>query len=104
MLVDISAIPELNGTISESLTFGTGLSLTELGEFLQSQIALLPTWQTVGLQALYDHLLEIANVQVRSVATIGGNLMIQRARTPRPRTRFRPTCPWCSPPSARRSS
>ena len=30
------------------------------------------------MQALYDHLLEIANVQVRSVATIGGNLMITR--------------------------
>ncbi len=78
LLVDISAIPALNGTIPESVTVGPGLSLTELGEFLQSQIANLPAWQTAGLQALYDHLLEIANVQVRSVATIGGNLMITR--------------------------
>ena len=78
LLVDISAIPELNGVVPDTVTVGAGLSLTELGEFLQNRIAELPASQTAGLQALYDHLLEIGNGQVRSVATIGGNLVLTR--------------------------
>ena len=78
LLVDISAVPELTGISPDDVTVGAGLSLTELGEFLQNQIAQLPAWQTAGLQALYDHLLQIANVQVRSVGTIGGNLVMAR--------------------------
>src|SRR5581483_3576075 len=78
LLIDVSAIPELTGTIPESVAFGAGLSLAELEEFLANLIAQLPSYQTAGLRALYDHVLRIANVQVRNVGTIGGNLVMTR--------------------------
>jgi xanthine dehydrogenase/oxidase len=78
LLVDISAIPELNGTIPESVTVGAGLSLAELEEFLADRIAELPPTETAGLRALYDHVLRIATVQVRNVGTIAGNLAMTR--------------------------
>ena len=78
LLVDVSAIPELNGTIPESVTVGAGLSLAELEEFLADRIAELPPAETAGLRALYDHVLRIANVQVRNVGTIAGNLLMTR--------------------------
>jgi xanthine dehydrogenase small subunit len=78
LLVDVSAIPELSGVDPEGVTVGGGVSLAELEEFLAARIAALPPTATAGLQALYDHLLRIANVQVRNVGTIAGNLVLTR--------------------------
>ncbi len=78
LLVDISAVPELTGISPDDVTVGTGLSLAELEEFLANRIAALQPAVTAGLRALYDHIQRIANVQVRNVGTIGGNLVMAR--------------------------
>ncbi len=78
LLIDVSAIPQLTGVSPENVTVGTGLSLAELEEFLAERIAALSPDVTAGLRALYDHVQRIANVQVRNVATIAGNLVMTR--------------------------
>jgi xanthine dehydrogenase/oxidase len=78
LLVDVSRIPELTGIEPETVTVGAGLSLADLEEFLAERIAALAPAETAGLQALYQHVLRIANVQVRNVGTIAGNLLMTR--------------------------
>jgi xanthine dehydrogenase/oxidase len=78
LLVDVSLVPELTAVNPGNHTVGAGLSLAELEEFLATKIATLPPTATAGWQALYDHVLRIANVQVRNVGTIAGNLLLTR--------------------------
>jgi xanthine dehydrogenase/oxidase len=78
LLVDVSAIPQLNGVSPDNITVGTGLSLAELEEFLAERIATLSPDVTAGLRALHDHIQRIANLQVRNVGTIAGNLVMTR--------------------------
>ena len=81
LLVDISLVPELRRLVEgpNGITLGGGISLAELQEFLDRVIASRPPEQTAGLQALREHSRKIANVMVRNVGTLAGNLAITRA-------------------------
>jgi len=81
LLVDVSLVPELRNLEERpaGISLGGGLSLSELEEFLDGVIARRPPAQTAGLQALREHVRRIANVMVRNVGTLAGNLTITRA-------------------------
>ena len=81
LLVDISLVPELRRLVEgpAGISLGGGLSLTELEEFLDGVITRRPPEQTAGLLALREHVRRIANVMVRNVGTLAGNLTITRA-------------------------
>ncbi len=77
-LVDISAISELQRIESSSagLTLGGAITLTRMLDVLTDTIASLDKDQAVGLEALREHLLVVANLQVRNEATLAGNVFI----------------------------
>ncbi len=71
--IDISRLPELS-TISmttSSLEIGSGVAFQDLIEFLEQQ----PTGAT-GIRGMLPLLRRTASSQIRSVATVGGNLML----------------------------
>lgn len=76
VLVDVSRVPQLHGTRigDERLTVGGAVSLTRLVELLDDALEELPREQTRGLEALKKHVLQVANTQVRNVASLAGNL------------------------------
>lgn len=81
VLVDISQIPALHGVSStpEGLRIGATATLQELLEHLQT----LPAGPgQEGLRDLERHLEVVANLQVRSVGTVGGNLMMTLLAAP----------------------
>jgi xanthine dehydrogenase/oxidase len=82
ILVDVSAIPEMLGFSpdKEGFRVGAANTLQELIEYLDEQIESLDAAKTRGLVALRTHLLDVANLQVRNVGSIAGNIMMTRAQ------------------------
>ena len=76
VLLDISALEELRGieATPEGLRVGAGATLQELLDWIEANTE--PTPQFLGLRDLRRHLDIVANLQVRSVGTIGGNIMM----------------------------
>ena len=70
---DISMIPELNSKTqtSDSIIIGSSLSITHLIEELNNKSSIDST-----LKVMADHLLKMANTQVRNVASWGGNVVL----------------------------
>jgi xanthine dehydrogenase/oxidase len=79
-LVDVTRVPELRQlTVSTTgITVGAGNTLADLMAFIDSLAGTQPPEALVGLNELRSHLDVVANVQVRNVATIGGNVMMTR--------------------------
>jgi xanthine dehydrogenase/oxidase len=80
LVVDVSAVPDLLVNIigEDGLAVGGGLSLAELDELLAAAETQLQPSQTAGIASLRETLLRVANVQVRGVGTVAGNLMVTR--------------------------
>ncbi|XP_052860957.1 xanthine dehydrogenase/oxidase-like [Anopheles cruzii] len=76
VFIDVSSIEELRGhKVETSLTVGAGTTLTEL-------IAILEDVAEENRNFLYctylaDHIRQVANLPIRNVGTIAGNLMIK---------------------------
>ncbi|WP_223787379.1 molybdopterin cofactor-binding domain-containing protein [Marinicella meishanensis] len=77
-LVDIAAIKELQHVVvqDDGLLLGGAITITRMIEVIQQTIKTASQDQTAGLKALYDHLLVVANTQVRNEATLAGNVFI----------------------------
>jgi len=96
VFVDISTIKELNhiGIASggTGVQIGGAVTLSRLMEFLDDTISKRGDRGTGGLIALRLHLQRVANVQVRNVASLAGNLMLtkihERRGTPFPSDLF----------------
>jgi xanthine dehydrogenase/oxidase len=82
ILVDVSAIPQMLGFSEDNEGFRVGAAntLQELIEYLDTAIERLDSAKTRGLVALRRHLLDVANLQVRNVGSIAGNIMMTRAQ------------------------
>jgi xanthine dehydrogenase/oxidase len=84
VLVDVSAIPEMLGFREdkggEGFKVGAANTLQELIEYLDKAIERLDESKTRGLVALRRHVLDVANLQVRNVGSIAGNIMMTRAQ------------------------
>lgn len=84
VLVDVSAIPEMLGfqedKTGEGFHVGAANTLQELIEYLDKAIERLDEAKTRGLVALRRHVLDVANLQVRNVGSIAGNIMMTRAQ------------------------
>jgi xanthine dehydrogenase/oxidase len=82
VLVDVSAIPEMLGFSQDGEGFRVGAAntLQELIEYLNETIERLDSAKTRGLVALRRHVLDVANLQVRNVGSIAGNIMMTRAQ------------------------
>jgi xanthine dehydrogenase/oxidase len=82
VFLDISNLPELRVLeLNEQAMclVGAGVTLQELLEFTGSKEAILADPNSgVGLRALHRQLRNVANVEVRSVASIGGNIAMTR--------------------------
>lgn len=76
VMVDVSRVPELADSHvgNERMTIGGAVSLTRLVELLDEALGELPPDKTRGLEALKKHVLQVANTQVRNVASLAGNL------------------------------
>jgi xanthine dehydrogenase/oxidase len=82
VLVDISDVPDLTGLeVNEGgMRIGGAVSLQRIIDFAARVDALLiDPISSAGLRALCAHLRNVANVEVRSVASIGGNIAMTRA-------------------------
>ncbi len=88
VLVDVSAVPEMLGFREEKDGFRAGAAntLQQLIEYLDKVLAGLDPAKSSGLDALRRHLLDIANLQVRNVGSLAGNIMMtrQQAETAEP--------------------
>jgi xanthine dehydrogenase/oxidase len=88
--LDISQIPDLRRiTIDQdrpALRIGSGVTYAELLRKLDEMMPGLPAGSEVGLRALTEHVRRIAGHQVRSVGTVGGNIMLvlSHAESPEP--------------------
>ncbi|HEY0323382.1 MAG TPA: molybdopterin cofactor-binding domain-containing protein [Pyrinomonadaceae bacterium] len=84
VLVDVSAIPEMLGfredESKEGFHVGAANTLQELVEYLDKTIEQVDSAKTRGLVALRRHVLDIANLQVRNVGSLAGNIMMTRAQ------------------------
>lgn len=84
VLVDVSAIPEMLGfredENKEGFQVGAANTLQELIEYLDKTIERLAPAKTRGLVAMRRHLLDVANLQVRNVGSLAGNIMMTRAQ------------------------
>jgi len=82
VLIDIHAIPDLLGfrESSEGLAIGAAESLSNVIDELQRVIATRSKDKTRGFAAFRHHLLDVANLQVRNIGSIGGNVMMTRAQ------------------------
>ncbi|XP_067645565.1 uncharacterized protein [Eurosta solidaginis] len=76
--IDLNAVPALKrySMIDEKLTLGANLSLTETMEILQ-KVAQRPGFEYCA--QLYKHIDWIANVPVRNMGTLAGNISIKKA-------------------------
>jgi xanthine dehydrogenase/oxidase len=82
VLVDISDIPDLGRLEAneKGMLIGARKTLDEIIKFGARQDALLADpISSSGLRALCIHLKNVANLEVRSVASIGGNIAMTRA-------------------------
>jgi xanthine dehydrogenase/oxidase len=77
-LVDISAIPELQTVqvTDQGVELGGAVTLSRTIEVLAEVIATRDPAQTAGLAAFREHLLIVANHQIRNEATLAGNVHI----------------------------
>ncbi|KAJ8719954.1 hypothetical protein PYW07_011997 [Mythimna separata] len=75
VIIDISGIKELKGyTIDQNLIVYAGTTLTEFLEILKT----VSKEDYFGyLQKIYDHILNVAHIPIRNVASIAGNLVIK---------------------------
>jgi len=82
VLIDIHAIPSLLGfhESEKGLDVGAAESLQNVIDELQRVIATKPKEKTLGFAAFRTHLLDVANLQVRNIGSIGGNVMMTRAQ------------------------
>jgi xanthine dehydrogenase/oxidase len=82
ILIDIHAIPDLLGfrQSQSGLEIGAAESLQNVIDELQRVIATKPPEKTRGFAAFRTHLLDVANLQVRNIGSIGGNVMMTRAQ------------------------
>ena len=82
ILIDIHAIPSLLGfrDSDSGLEIGAAESLQNVIDELQRVIAKKPKEKTRGFAAFRTHLLDVANLQVRNIGSIGGNVMMTRAQ------------------------
>jgi len=82
ILIDIHAIPNLLGfrDSDSGLEVGAAESLQNVIDELQRVIAKKPKEKTRGFAAFRTHLLDVANLQVRNIGSIGGNVMMTRAQ------------------------
>lgn len=80
LLIDISDLDELRVLAHDeaSMTVGGGVTLNELVDYIDVVVGSEPGERMQGLLALRAHLEMVANVGVRNVATVAGNLMIAR--------------------------
>ena len=83
ILIDIHAIPELLGfsDSKDGLTIGAAESLQNVIDELKRMIETKPPEKTRGFAAFRKHLLDVANLQVRNIGSIGGNVMMTRAQS-----------------------
>ena len=83
VLIDISRIQSLRvrkvAASGAAVELGGGVTLAEMLEFLDQVIATQPPARTEGLRAWRQHAHRIATEQVRSVASMAGNLMLVTA-------------------------
>jgi xanthine dehydrogenase/oxidase len=88
VLIDVAALEELRGfrTDDTGLHVGAAESLSSVVDELGTLVATGPDAITKGFAAFRAHLLDVANLQVRNVGSIGGNVMMTRAHaeTPEP--------------------
>ena len=88
MLIDIARLDELLGfhTDDTGLHVGAAESLSHVVDELGRLIGTGPQGMTKGFAAFRRHLLDVANLQVRNIGSIGGNVMMTRAHaeTPEP--------------------
>ncbi|HEX6642206.1 MAG TPA: FAD binding domain-containing protein, partial [Thermoanaerobaculia bacterium] len=82
VLIDIAQIPELLGFSSDAdgVRIGAAETLSNVIDGLQKLIASRAKAKTKGLVAFRTHLLDVANLQVRNIGSIGGNVMMTRAQ------------------------
>ncbi len=77
-LVDISAIAELHcvNIGDEGLKLGGAITITRLLDILSEAVDTLDPSRTCGLVAMREHLLVVANLQIRNEASLAGNVHI----------------------------
>ncbi|HVR41050.1 MAG TPA: FAD binding domain-containing protein, partial [Thermoanaerobaculia bacterium] len=82
VLIDIAQLTELLGfsTDDAGVNIGAAESLSNVVDELQKLIATKPKGKTKGFVAFRKHLLDVANLQVRNIGSIGGNVMMTRAQ------------------------
>ncbi len=82
VLIDIHAIPDLLGfrVTNDGLQAGAAEPLQNVIDELARVIATKPEDKTRGFAAFRRHLLDVANLQVRNIGTIGGNVMMTRVQ------------------------
>ncbi|MFL4470691.1 molybdopterin cofactor-binding domain-containing protein [Tateyamaria armeniaca] len=81
-LVDISRVAALQGVTPcateidgvNTLDIGAGVTLAQLIDMLEQQIAAAPEGHVRAYEGMLRHLHVVANLQVRAVATVGGNI------------------------------
>jgi xanthine dehydrogenase/oxidase len=78
IFLDISQIPDLHriSLDASGLTIGGGVTYAMLLTKIDTLVRVLPQEKMSGLQVLATHVKRIAGHQVRSVATVGGNIML----------------------------
>jgi xanthine dehydrogenase/oxidase len=114
VLIDISAVTELRGITADEkgVHIGAAATLQELLEWIEARTASPASVEGAasaadegryrGLIDLRRHLEIVANLQVRSAGTIGGNIMMTRLRADRAPVTLgdtRPPFPWAPFPS-----
>ena len=82
VLIDVARIPELLGFSSDAdgVRIGAAETLSHVIDGLQKLIASRAKAKTKGLAAFRTHLLDVANLQVRNIGSIGGNVMMTRTQ------------------------
>lgn len=82
VLIDVARLAELLGFRSDDtgVHIGAAESLSSVVAELDRLIATRPPGTTRGFAAFRRHLLDVANLQVRNIGSIGGNVMMTRAQ------------------------
>src|SRR5712691_1245913 len=88
VLIDVARLDELLGFRADDAGVHVGAAewLSNVVHELDRLIATKPAGATTGFVAFRRHLLDVANLQVRNIGSIGGNVMMTRAHaeTPQP--------------------
>lgn len=82
VLIDVAQVAELLGFSSDpdGVRIGASETLSNVIDGLQKLIANRAKAKTKGLAAFRTHLLDVANLQVRNIGSIGGNVMMTRTQ------------------------